>query len=602
MTEPSLAEIHLLIRQGDRRAAQRELARLLKSEPANREAWLLLAQLVDDPARKADCYRHVLEIDPGNQVAAKALEWIYSQPLLGMDLPEPLASELKPEFIESVNKQESLPERTLFDLDPNGEDYFSPEQKIPDEELIPISEPILLHKKPKFKSVFISILGLILLAAVSFGLWKLLLHKSPGLPTAQETHKVQSTSPAGEVGSTITLVTPVLPEETTVPALVTSNIPVRIVWSNSGKLTFLNQGQSVTLTKTDSSTIKTLLSFDGEYAAFSRSSGIWVINVHESNNERLLVRPVALPKDDLPRGTVSRAPDEFKWLPGSHKILFNTVFSPYSGSIQSANDLFLVDYELGKVTRLLPFGSGGAIYPSPDGASVAEISPSTIRVYDLSTSKIATFFDYGPVISANGGTASPEVIWDKSSHEIVTAIPPLDAVSQPNAPTRLWRIPVDGSDPVMVVELHTLGGPVFISPDLSQISYILDASARRDGNGEWHICSLDGSHDMILLAGKTGVFLGWSADGSAAAFGIGADPPEIWLYDSASGSVRQYSSGFSSGTALTRFEWVSDAGFLVETKAEKTTRLWYSSLSSQPVLLVEDAAGADIHFDGVLTQ
>ena len=53
-----------------------QLAAFLQAQPDNLAAWALLAALVDEPLRKADCYRQVLRLDPGNLAAFAALQAI----------------------------------------------------------------------------------------------------------------------------------------------------------------------------------------------------------------------------------------------------------------------------------------------------------------------------------------------------------------------------------------------------------------------------------------------------------------------------------------------------------------------------------------------
>jgi hypothetical protein len=61
------------IETGDREGAKRELAAVLRADPRNVPAWMLLAALIEDPARQADCYRQVLRLDPANPQAAARL-------------------------------------------------------------------------------------------------------------------------------------------------------------------------------------------------------------------------------------------------------------------------------------------------------------------------------------------------------------------------------------------------------------------------------------------------------------------------------------------------------------------------------------------------
>jgi hypothetical protein len=58
---------------GDREGVKRALADALRADPRNVPAWMLLAALIEDPARQADCYRQVLRLDPANSQAAARL-------------------------------------------------------------------------------------------------------------------------------------------------------------------------------------------------------------------------------------------------------------------------------------------------------------------------------------------------------------------------------------------------------------------------------------------------------------------------------------------------------------------------------------------------
>ncbi len=64
-----LDAIQTLIAASRKDEAARQLARVLSTNPDDIQAWLLMASVIDDPARKADCYRQALKLDPQNPVA-----------------------------------------------------------------------------------------------------------------------------------------------------------------------------------------------------------------------------------------------------------------------------------------------------------------------------------------------------------------------------------------------------------------------------------------------------------------------------------------------------------------------------------------------------
>jgi len=61
------------IEAGDRGGARRALCRILNADPTNVAAWTLLATVVDDADKQADCYRRILALDPGNREAERSL-------------------------------------------------------------------------------------------------------------------------------------------------------------------------------------------------------------------------------------------------------------------------------------------------------------------------------------------------------------------------------------------------------------------------------------------------------------------------------------------------------------------------------------------------
>lgn len=62
-----------LLRAGYKTQAQTRLARLLKQDLHNEQAWWLMAQAQDDPRRRRDCLERVLAINPHNEAARQML-------------------------------------------------------------------------------------------------------------------------------------------------------------------------------------------------------------------------------------------------------------------------------------------------------------------------------------------------------------------------------------------------------------------------------------------------------------------------------------------------------------------------------------------------
>ena len=84
----NLNQIKQFVASGDQDTAIRELGRLLHADPQNVEAWLLLADLREDPYERKDCYKHVLKLDPYNEQAQLELKLLGSMSALKLNRPE----------------------------------------------------------------------------------------------------------------------------------------------------------------------------------------------------------------------------------------------------------------------------------------------------------------------------------------------------------------------------------------------------------------------------------------------------------------------------------------------------------------------------------
>lgn len=100
-------------KQGDNNKALALLKQFLNTNPNDADAWLVLAAVVDDPARKRQCLKRVLALDPVNQAAREEL--------LEMDRAEMGGT---PAFFpDAVEKPASYDEKTA----PTSSSFYQPE-------------------------------------------------------------------------------------------------------------------------------------------------------------------------------------------------------------------------------------------------------------------------------------------------------------------------------------------------------------------------------------------------------------------------------------------------------------------------------------------
>ena len=69
-----------LIASGEKESAISLLASILIKNKNELEAWVLLGDMIDDPARKQDCYRQVLRLSPRNFHALTQLQELQETP------------------------------------------------------------------------------------------------------------------------------------------------------------------------------------------------------------------------------------------------------------------------------------------------------------------------------------------------------------------------------------------------------------------------------------------------------------------------------------------------------------------------------------------
>lgn len=84
----NLSQIKQLVANGNQDTAIQELGRLLHADPQNVEAWLLLADLREDPYERKDCYKQVLKLDPYNEQAQLQMRLLGGTTGLKLNRPE----------------------------------------------------------------------------------------------------------------------------------------------------------------------------------------------------------------------------------------------------------------------------------------------------------------------------------------------------------------------------------------------------------------------------------------------------------------------------------------------------------------------------------
>jgi len=143
--------------------------------------------------------------------------------------------------------------------------------------------------------------------------------------------------------------------------------------------------------------------------------------------------------------------NQFDWIPGTHRLLFNTIVLTDYGR-RATDDLYFLDADTRRWTLLRQPGEGGKFDVSTDSQRVVMTTPSQISLMKVDGSDYRVMLTYTvPYPSEVAYYAQP--VWAADSKSLTVAIPPEDFYYGTTSPTNIWRLPIDGSAPEIVSQL-----------------------------------------------------------------------------------------------------------------------------------------------------
>ena len=226
------------------------------------------------------------------------------------------------------------------------------------------------------------------------------------------------------------------------------------------------------------------------------SDELWVVRADGSEMKRLVGSDNLLELTGKPV-----LMDDFSWLPGHHKILFNTeeIIDGPPGSLPLF-DLYYVDLA-GQVTQLIKPGDAGRFVSSPDGTHVALATGSRIKVFDLETGNQRTLLEFERVgVPIDGGPRTPRVVWDPQGQFVITWIlpPKFYYPEYAGEPEQVWQLFVDGQVE-LVAELQpfsqfTTG--IAVAPNFQYFFYLKESCP--DAMGTLYMRSLTSAEEFPL--------------------------------------------------------------------------------------------------------
>ena len=588
---PDIDSARRLIAIGDRAGALRELARLLQVNPRLLEGWLLLAEVVDDPAQKADCYRQALQLDPGNPLAQQGMERLRLQqmPIPTIE-PEPTPrSAPQPEPTPSPEAAVRPEKPAAVSGAPEAGSASAPETFAEEfQRLAPENfeqPPPARRRRPNFfqrltgNTFFRVMVSLIILGGMGYGIFQgaVMLNKAiPPTPTLTPTLTpvILPTNTPRDTWTPLPTTTPyptLTPLVITTPSASTLSSNQEIAYVQDGKLWLWKDGTTTQLHIIQNTQGAVKISSDGLMVAFIQDGSLWVVN-SDGSNAHALVNHDDLVATRLPQGFDQRDILTFDWVPGTHFILFNTVLnSSANPNPTNADDLLRVNVDTGSVITLLAFDQGGNFAISPDGTLLALVRSTSIRILDIDGTHPRQPLTFEEVWTYTSATYYPTPVWAADSSALMVAIPPRDVRTNPSDPTQVWSIPLDSSAPKLLAEIKTGGGPVLISPDLSKVLYQLQLN-QTDQVGELHLADIDGSHDTILQNGASGTLVGWAPDSQHYVFQANGETV-LMLADTTGEANVALTSNNVTVPASTAPVWLDDSHYLLLTTSGDASQL-----------------------------
>ncbi len=343
------------------------------------------------------------------------------------------------------------------------------------------------------------------------------------------------------------------------------------------------------------------LSPDGQLVAFIRPVGdfqveLWAIDIN-GRDERVLVTV-----DDLNTigggfrdpNALAIAPYEFRWVPGTHLLAFNTQQVLQGPGLFLLDDFHIVNADTMQLNMVLLSGWGGQFQVSPDGKMVALSTPSQIALANLDGSDYRQVLTYAPVTTYSDYRYYARPSWKMDSSGLWAAIPPEDPMAEPIEATSLYEISVSEASARRVNQIPAVSfieSPVAYSPDARYLIYLKDSGDPQAHLRELYISKPDGSGAWMYQKDYLLKFMKWSVDSSNFVFTVGEDQT-AWL-----GNLNAPAKEIlPSHNPIAQIQWIDAEHFLFARVDLDLVNLYLGNLEN-PARLLADQIDPPLIFD-----
>jgi hypothetical protein len=412
---------------------------------------------------------------------------------------------------------------------------------------------------------------------------------------------IESTHTPGDDNPTITETVDIAPTETSTPAPTATPTPLpsqglRVAFIADNNVWLWREGgEAVAIASTGepAGIPDVKLSDDGEIVAFLREGELWAVNSDGSEERRLVGA------DDL--DGMARRSDyqdagvalyQFDWIPGTHRLAFNTRIQVRIQVPVLNDDLHVVDAETLEQTVLLPPGEGGDFVFAPDGSRAAIVKPGSISVIDQDGGNPQEVFTHTPVVFGENIPHYVSPAWASDGSALRVAVPPTDP-SVPSAPTSVWHISMGGTPPILIGSIIASPSSQFLfSPDLSHVMY-LDIPGGNFNMSELLITQLENGETTTYYNVAFQLY-GWSPDARHFAFVTQnvVDqflPPQAQIGQLGGDPFPIYETEF----AVTNVTWVDETRYLFLVGAPSGWEIYLGELGGTDTYLATIGTATD---------
>jgi len=402
-------------------------------------------------------------------------------------------------------------------------------------------------------------------------------------PQATREHRPTFAAPSQEPGARVTA-TPA-PE----PRL-------RIVYTDEGNLWMIEGTGSPQQLTSSGYAENILISSDGTKIAFTRRPMPEEVAELRSVNADGTAETVLLSQDDMkslyPSSLESMGFEiwQMAFLPGSHALYFNTFEAFKTVGLAITEDLFRINTDTGDLDQVLPPGSGGNFYISPDGIHIVVVRPDTIDLVNPDgNGLVANVVTYLPVITYSEFQYYAQPVWATDGSAVGVAIPNDDPLG-PNPKGFIWRFNDTGSSSNNIA---TIPGDFYfsqvfssstMSPTLNRVAFLRETAT--PNIQDLFLANADGTGETLYATGNID-WVGWAPDGIHFVYSVG-DPMNLQLGTDGAADIP-----LVTGMDL---RWINNSRFIYLTGSMGAWTLMVGNLGGTPTSIA-NPGGDFISYD-----